>query len=116
VVADHDDHRREASSDPAEVGRFREPGHLDNPVRQNLWRAGHAHPGVLVILTLAGLLVVDQADLSGELSRLVRYSLVAGPILMPVGFFVSIASPRAQNPNRLIRLHRSAACRSASAR
>ena len=30
----------------------REPGYLDNPVRQNLWRAGHAHAGVLVILTL----------------------------------------------------------------
>ena len=42
----------------------REPGYLDNPVRQNLWRAGHAHAGVLVILTLVGLLLVDQADLS----------------------------------------------------
>jgi hypothetical protein len=31
----------------------RQPGYLDNPVRQNLWRAGHAHAGVLVILTLA---------------------------------------------------------------
>jgi hypothetical protein len=30
----------------------REPGYLDNPVRQNLWRAGHAHAGVLVILAL----------------------------------------------------------------
>jgi hypothetical protein len=37
----------------------REPGYLDNPVRQNLWRAGHAHAGVLVILTLVGLLLVD---------------------------------------------------------
>ena len=26
----------------------REPGYLDHPVRQNLWRAGHAHAGVLV--------------------------------------------------------------------
>jgi hypothetical protein len=32
----------------------REPGYLDNPVCQNLWRAGHAHAGVLVILTLVG--------------------------------------------------------------
>jgi hypothetical protein len=22
------------------------PGYLDNPLRQNMWRAGHAHPGV----------------------------------------------------------------------
>src|SRR5918994_7035288 len=45
----------------------REPGYLDNPVRQNLWRAGHAHAGVLLILTLVGLLLVDQADLSSGL-------------------------------------------------
>ena len=57
----------------------REPGYLDNPVRQNLWRAGHAHAGVLVILTLVGLLLVDQADLSGGLQWLVRYALAAGP-------------------------------------
>ena len=82
----------------------REPGYLDNPVRQNLWRAGHAHAGVLVILTLVGLLLVDQADLSSEGRWLVRYSLVAGPILMPLGFFLSIASPQAQTPNRLIYL------------
>jgi hypothetical protein len=82
----------------------REPGYLDNPVRQNLWRAGHAHAGVLVILTLVGLLLVDQADLSSGGRWLVRYALVAGPILMPLGFFLSIASPRAQSPNQLIYL------------
>ena len=82
----------------------REPGYLDNPVRQNLWRAGHAHAGVLVILTLVGLLLVDHADLSNGLQWLVRYALVAGPILMPLGFFLSVASPRAESPNRLIYL------------
>ena len=80
------------------------PGYLDNPVRQDLWRAGHAHAGVLVILTLVGLLLVDQADLSDGLRWLVRYALVAAPILMPLGFFLSIASPRAQGPNRLVYL------------
>jgi hypothetical protein len=82
----------------------REPGYLDNPVRQNLWRAGHAHAGVLVLLTLVGLLLVDQADLSTGLRWLVRYALVAGPILMPLGFFLSVASPRAESPNNLIYL------------
>lgn len=32
----------------------RDPGYLDNQVRQNLWRAGHAHAGVLVVLALVG--------------------------------------------------------------
>ena len=80
------------------------PGYLDNEVRQSLWRAGHAHAGVLVILTLIGLILVDQADLSSGLRGLVRYALVAGPILMPLGFFLSIARPQAQQPNRLIYL------------
>jgi hypothetical protein len=82
----------------------REPGYLDNPVRQDLWRAAHAHAGVPVILSLVGLLLVHQTDLSDGLQWLVRYALVAGPILMTLGFFLSIASPRAENPNRLIYL------------
>jgi len=82
----------------------REAGYLDNPVCQNLWRAGHAHAGVLVILTLVGLLLVDQADLSNGLRWLVRYALVAGPILIPLGFFLSVPSPRAHYPNHLIYL------------
>ena len=32
----------------------RSPGYLDNPVRQKLFRAGHAHAGVLIILALRG--------------------------------------------------------------
>ena len=74
------------------------------PFQLGFARAGHAHAGVLVILTLVGLLLVDQADLSNGGRSLVRYALVAGPILMPLGFFLSIASPRAQSPNQLIYL------------
>jgi hypothetical protein len=82
----------------------RQAGYLDNPVRQDLWRAGHAHAGVLVILALVGMLLVDQADLSSGLRTAVRYGLVIPPILMPLGFFLSMASPRAEQPNRLIYL------------
>jgi hypothetical protein len=80
----------------------REPGYLDNPVRQNLWRAGHAHAGVLVILALLGMLYVDQAGLSGALEAVTRYTLVAAPILMPLGFFLSVASPQSERPSKLI--------------
>jgi hypothetical protein len=80
----------------------REPGYLDNPVRQSLWRAGHAHAGVLVILALVALLLLEHAGLSDAMESLVRYTLVAAPILMPLGFFLSVASPRAESPNRLI--------------
>jgi hypothetical protein len=82
----------------------RTPGYLDNPVRQNLFRAGHAHAGVLVILALVGMLYVDQTGLSSTGKELVRWGLTAAPILMPLGFFLSIAPPRAQRPNALIGL------------
>ncbi len=82
----------------------REPGYLDNPVRQNLWRAGHAHAGVLVILALVGMLYVDQAGLSSGMETVARYTLVAAPILMPLGFFLSVASPQSERPNGLIYL------------
>ena len=81
-----------------------EPGYLDNPVRQNLWRAGHAHAGVLVILALVGLLLVQYADLPSGLESAVRWGLVLPPILMPLGFFLSVASPRSQEPNRMLYL------------
>ena len=43
---------------------IRDPRNRQNPLRQQLWRAGHAHADVLVILSLVALLDVDQTDLS----------------------------------------------------
>ncbi|CAN5270587.1 hypothetical protein BH20ACT24_BH20ACT24_23860 [soil metagenome] len=82
--------------------RRRTPGYLDNPVRQNLFRAMHAHAGVLVILALVGLLYVDAADLGDGARSLVRACLVVPPIAMPLGFGLSVASPRATRPNGFI--------------
>ena len=82
----------------------REEGYLDNPVRQNFWRAGHAHAGVLVILALIGMLYIDQAGLSEGLAWIVRLLLVVPPILIPLGFFLSTASPRTEKPNGLVYL------------
>ena len=78
------------------------PGYLDNPVRQNLFRAGHAHAGVLLMLALVGILYVDQSDLSPGTRTLVRTGLALAPILMPAGFFFSVLRPDADRPNRLI--------------
>jgi hypothetical protein len=78
------------------------PGYLDNPVRQNLFRAGHAHAGVLLLLALVGILYVDQSDLSPGTRTLVRTGLALAPILMPAGFFFSVLRPDADRPNRLI--------------
>jgi len=42
----------------------RSSGYMDNPLRQNLFRAGHAHAGVLLVLSLVVLRYVDEARLS----------------------------------------------------
>ncbi|MFI0422713.1 hypothetical protein [Spongiactinospora sp. 9N601] len=78
------------------------PGYLDNPTRRSLWRAGHAHAGVLVLFALVAMLYVDQADLSDGMRTLVRVLIAAAPILMPLGFFLSVARPRGTKPNGLI--------------
>lgn len=80
------------------------PGYADNPLRRALFRAGHAHAGVLVIFALVGLLYLDAADLGQPVKTLTRICLVLPPILMPAGFFLSVTSPAATRPNRLITL------------
>ena len=80
------------------------PGYLDNPLRQNMFRAGHAHPGVWIVLVLVGMLYVDQTPLSAGLKTLVRVTLLAAPILVSLGFFLSVVSPKAERPNGLIGL------------
>jgi len=80
------------------------PGYLDNPVRQDLWRAGHAHAGVLLGLALVLLRYVDEAGLSGRSLWLARHGVPIAAILMPAGFFLSVLSPEATQPNALIGL------------
>jgi hypothetical protein len=82
----------------------RDPGYLENPTRRFLFRAGHAHAGVFLILALVSLLYLDAADLGAGTKTLVKLCLVAPPILMPLGFFLSIAPPSAERPNRLLLL------------
>ena len=80
------------------------PGYMDNPVRRSLWTAGHAHAGVLVLFALVALPYIDQADYSDGLKSLIRLLIVAAPILMPLGFFLSIVKPSDSKPNKLILL------------
>ncbi|MEU7825255.1 hypothetical protein [Catellatospora sp. NPDC049133] len=80
----------------------RVPGYLDNPVRRALWTAGHAHAGVLVIFALVALPYLDQTGYSSGTQTLVRALLVAPPIVMSLGFFLSVVRPGDTKPNKLI--------------
>ena len=65
-------------------------------------RAGHAHAGVLVTLSLVGLILADSADLSGPLEFFARNGIWAAAVLMPAGYFFSSAGRGVTEPNRLI--------------
>lgn len=80
------------------------PGYVDNPLRQNLFRAGHAHAGVLVILSLVMQLFVDSLNLPAVIDLIARLGAPCAAILMPLGFFLSVTAPRALKPNGLISL------------
>ncbi|WBQ05608.1 hypothetical protein [Kribbella sp. CA-293567] len=65
-------------------------------------RAGHGHAGVLVILSLVGLLYVDQTNLEGFFLTLGRLGIPIAAILMSGGFFASSAGKDRTTPNRFV--------------
>ena len=81
-----------------------DPTYMQNALRQDLWRAGHAHAGVWLILALVTLRYVDEANLSNSMKWLVRGSVPVAAILVPAAFFFSVLSPNATAPNGLIYL------------
>ncbi len=81
-----------------------DPEYTQNKLRQDFWRAGHAHAGVWLILSLVALRYVDEAALPEGMRWLVRLSLPAAAILLPAAFFLSVVSPYATEPNALIYL------------
>lgn len=83
---------------------IRDPRYRQNPLRQQLWRAGHAHARVLLILSLVALLYVDQTNLSEAWKQVVRSTIPAAAIFLPAAYFLSILSPTATKPNALIYL------------
>lgn len=79
-------------------------GYNDNPIRHDLWRAGHAHAGVYLVLSLVMLRYVDEAVLSPFWKWLARAGAPIAAILIPAAFFLSVASPSATQPNGLMNL------------
>jgi hypothetical protein len=81
-----------------------DPAYMANPLRQNLFRAGHAHAGVLLVLSLVALRYVDEAQLSPSWKGFVRWGIPSAAIFLPAAFFFSVVSPRATQPNGFINL------------
>jgi hypothetical protein len=67
-----------------------------------MFRAGHAHAGVLVILSLVHQLLADAAyPAPGSAFWVARLGVPLAAVLVPMGFFLSMASPRSHGAQRL---------------
>jgi hypothetical protein len=80
------------------------PAYAQNDLRQDLWRAGHAHAGVWLVLSLVALRYVDEANLAEGIRWVVSLAFPAAAVLMALGFFLSVLSAEATEPNGLIYL------------
>jgi hypothetical protein len=65
-------------------------------------RAGHGHAGVLVLLSLIGLLYADATGLTGIRLWTARLGVPVAAILMSGGFFAASAGRGVTAPNRFI--------------
>jgi len=82
--------------------RDRSSHYMDNPLRQNFFRAGHAHAGVFVILALLCQVLADAANLPESWLWVARIGVPAAAILLPLGFFLSMPSPQSSRPNAFV--------------
>lgn len=76
----------------------------DNPLRQRMWAAGHAHAGVLLLLSVVALVLVDHTDLTDAWKQLVRSAFPVSAILLPAAYFLSVLKTDAERPTWLVNL------------
>jgi hypothetical protein len=72
------------------------------PFQQSMFRAGHAHAGVLILLCLIAQILSDHARLPAGLGLIVRVSFVAAALLISGGFFAGAAGKGITEPTHLI--------------
>lgn len=79
-------------------------GIVENALRKDFFRAGHAHAGVLLMLSLIAYLYVDKAELSTLFRSIVKSFIPLSAIFVPGAFFFSMISKTATEPNGWIYL------------
>jgi hypothetical protein len=72
--------------------------------QKSMFRAGHAHAGVLVILSLVAEILADQATLSTPLEWIARVGFPLSAILVSGGFFAGAGGRNINTPTKLIRI------------
>lgn len=79
-------------------------GYMENPLRQNFFRAGHAHAGVIVILSLVCQMLADSAALPIPLLWFVRIGVPLAAVLISAGFFFSVLPAHATQASGAVSL------------
>jgi hypothetical protein len=74
-----------------------------NDLQRRFFRAGHAHAGVLVILSLL-VLALEELNRVRAPYPAVSFGILAAAVLMPTGFFLSVTGRDPVRPNRAIAL------------
>lgn len=67
-----------------------------------MFRAGHAHAGVLVILSLLAQLFIDKIHVNTTTEWFLRITFPLAAILVSGGFFASASGQNVISPNRAI--------------
>jgi hypothetical protein len=75
-----------------------DPAWGGNALHQDLWRAGHAHAGVFLILALVLLPWIDAARLGHGTAWFVRIAVAQASISFPLAFFLAVPTPAVTEP------------------
>ncbi len=70
--------------------------------QKSMFRAGHAHAGVLIILSLIAEILTDNSGLTGFWMFIVRDGFPGAAILVSGGFFAAAAGKGRTTPNTYI--------------
>jgi hypothetical protein len=81
-------------------GKFDKLGLTD--FQRSMFRAGHAHAGVLVILSLIAEILTDYSNLNLLFTWIVRIGFPLAAILVSGGFFASASGKGLTAPNKFI--------------
>ena len=73
-------------------------------IQREYFKAGHAHAGVLVILSIIGQLVLDYSLFNETLVWAMRIGLFAAPLLISGGFFGGAPRTSESKPGGLVKL------------
>jgi len=74
-------------------------GNVLSPFQVNCFRAGHAHAGVLLVMSLLYYIYLDQTGLSVLVKHLASVALFLGILAQSGGFFVHMLVGRENQPS-----------------